>query len=62
MQRKSVLEMVAPEQQGEEVLFTWENKCRGRERKKLNDAEEEKNMKVEGDRREMQKRDSKRKN
>jgi hypothetical protein len=54
--------MVAPEQQGEEVLFTWENKCRGRERKKLNDAEEEKNMKVEGDRREMQKRDSKRKN
>jgi len=50
-----VLEKVAPEKQGKEVLFTQENKCRGRKRKKLNDVEEEKNMKVEGVRREMQK-------
>jgi len=38
-------------------LFTQENKCRGRKKKKWNDVEAEKNIKVEEDRREMQKRD-----
>ena len=52
--------MVTPEKQGKAVLFTLEDKCRGRKRKKWNDDEEEKNMKVEGNGRQMQKRDSKR--
>ena len=47
---------MAPEKQGKEVLFTQGNKCRrDKEKKKWNDVDEEKNMKVEGARREMQK-------
>jgi hypothetical protein len=34
--------MLAPEKQEKEVLFTQEKKCKGRERKKWNDVEEEK--------------------